>query len=344
MPGFDPNEPRDKDGKWTGIPGYISKGISTNLRTDQLAQLTDAEKELLKKDYATEQEFRDAYQKIISERERGSAVENKTGGENGGPNGSNSEVSEQEKEWLHQSVIDYRKKYGSQFEFSEDFPTNVQLDENRSREIAREYANLVSNPNDPAVVKAYGQLGKEVDAQYNFITKDLGVKVNFSENDPYANSKAMVRDVALNHKINIYKGGEDHPLLGSKTTDADGITLNEKFRAVHDFFGHSVEGNQFGKVGEEKAWVAHSKMFSVEARKALTTETRGQNSWVNFSGANYISLKNMNDGNRLINQGNVAEGKKLVELGQKQFKFAEQKVALLPERFIDYKIYKKNKT
>ena len=35
-------------------------------------------------------------------------------------------------------------------------------------------------------------------------------------------------------------------------------------------------------MGEEKAYQQHKKMFSPEAVKALTTETRGQNSWVNY--------------------------------------------------------------
>jgi hypothetical protein len=34
--------------------------------------------------------------------------------------------------------------------------------------------------------------------------------------------------------------------------------------------------------GEENAWVAHSQLFTGPALKALTSETRGQNSWLNF--------------------------------------------------------------
>src|SRR6476659_2128677 len=66
-----------------------------------------------------------------------------------------------------------------------------------------------------------------------------------------------------------------------------GYSINDKFRAVHDYFGHCAAGYGFGPRGEENAWNAHSQMFSPDARRAMTTETRGQNSYVNFGRHNY---------------------------------------------------------
>ena len=62
----------------------------------------------------------------------------------------------------------------------------------------------------------------------------------------------------------------------------DKLVINDLFRAVHDYFGHAKEGYEFGPRGEYNAYLAHSRMFSDEARPALTAETMGQNSWVNF--------------------------------------------------------------
>ena len=56
-------------------------------------------------------------------------------------------------------------------------------------------------------------------------------------------------------------------------------------------------------------------MFSPEARKAMTTETRGQNSWVNFGRHNYDAAGNYK---------NIPAAKR---------PYAQQKVALLPEEF-----------
>ena len=60
------------------------------------------------------------------------------------------------------------------------------------------------------------------------------------------------------------------------------VTNNDLFRAVHDAFGHSLEGAGFRARGEENAFQAHMQLFTGPARRAMTTETRGQNSWLNY--------------------------------------------------------------
>jgi hypothetical protein len=57
---------------------------------------------------------------------------------------------------------------------------------------------------------------------------------------------------------------------------------NDVFRIVHDYFGHFAHGHGFRADGEENAWRSHSAMYSDKARPAMTAETRGQNSWVNY--------------------------------------------------------------
>jgi hypothetical protein len=125
------------------------------------------------------------------------------------------------------------------------------------------------------------------------MTRKLGVKVEFVSKDPYKTSKEMFADVSKKTlKVLSTKTTGGHPVF----TDEQ----NDRFRAVHDFFGHAATGRGFGQDGEEAAWVHHSQMFTPKARLALTTETRGQNSW-------YNTRKNG---------------------------FAKQKVALLPDEFV----------
>ena len=57
-------------------------------------------------------------------------------------------------------------------------------------------------------------------------------------------------------------------------------TVNDIFRAVHDYYGHAKEGVGFRADGEENAWRSHATMFSPLARLALTNETRGQKKWL----------------------------------------------------------------
>ncbi len=104
----------------------------------------------------------------------------------------------------------------------------------------------------------------------------------------------MLEDVRKNNHLYFYptdlgfgspaNKSNKHPLLEPTKEKADGHNLvaNDVFRIVHDYFGHAKEGNSFGPKGEEAAWQNHMPMYSPEAQKALTTETRGQNSWVNF--------------------------------------------------------------
>jgi hypothetical protein len=51
---------------------------------------------------------------------------------------------------------------------------------------------------------------------------------------------------------------------------------------VHDAFGHSLEGAGFRARGEENAWQAHIRLYTGTAIHAATSETRGQNSWLNY--------------------------------------------------------------
>lgn len=60
------------------------------------------------------------------------------------------------------------------------------------------------------------------------------------------------------------------------------VLANDLFRAVHDAFGHGLEGAGFRARGEENAWQAHARLFTGPAVGAITTETRGQNSWLNY--------------------------------------------------------------
>ena len=69
---------------------------------------------------------------------------------------------------------------------------------------------------------------------------------------------------------------------GSPDGEMRPVLANDLFRAVHDAFGHGLEGAGFRAQGEENAWQAHARMFTGPALGALTSETRGQNSWLNY--------------------------------------------------------------
>jgi len=253
--------------------------------------------------------------------------------------------SEQAKVEAEKATEDYINKNKEELGLPDTEKTSVKkIDPELSKRIKDAYDDLpVDDSSNPEVKVAYEKAAKEIDKQFEYLTKDLGIEVEFIKDDPYKNSDEMFEDIINNKRLKIFQGGEDHPFLGEVTKDANGFTGTEKFRAVHDYFGHFVNRNQFGKIGEENAWVDHSKMFSPDAQRAITTETRGQNSWVNFSGVNDAAIAKMQEGNQLIKEGKVTEGNKLIKEGQSEFKFAEQKVALMPEEFSDWTKYSEKK-
>ncbi len=153
------------------------------------------------------------------------------------------------------------------------------------------YDNAISDPTNPEVIAAYRALVDETREQLRVMEEDLGIRVEFVKEDPYnvigkdglpvPSSKLMMEDVVNNKRLQIRDSADDfaenpHPLF---TVDE-----NNMFRAVHDFFGHAGAGRGFDAAGEEAAWLSHSQMFSPLARRAMTTETRGQNSYYNKFG------------------------------------------------------------
>jgi len=159
-------------------------------------------------------------------------------------------------------------------------------------------------PNNPVVREAYQNLARQTRAQYDALV-DAGYTFTFfdSNTDPYQgnpwNAMRDLRDTKTMAVYGTYDGYgpegitdsdlRDNPMLedtGLRWKDQRGqnrlVTVNDLFRAVHDAFGHGLEGAGFRAQGEENAWQAHSRLYTGSALGAITTETRGQNSWVNY--------------------------------------------------------------
>jgi len=212
------------------------------------------------------------------------------------------------------------------------------IDKDNSREIADVYESLEDSPNDPKVQEAYSLMADETAAQHQeIINAGYEVEIWNGEGEPYANAQEMIDDVRDNKHMWIFsteagfgdtaiteeQRQQNKLLQDSGFKDKNGNTLlyNDLFRFVHDFFGHTERGNGFGPVGEENAWDVHSRMYTPLARRAMTTETRGQNSWVNFG------PQMRNNKGELIKEGE--EG----YLIPKERAFAPQKMALMPGKY-----------
>ncbi len=131
---------------------------------------------------------------------------------------------------------------------------------------------------DVRIQNVYETFVQETEKQFEFISRHIRIEPWRQEGQPYANSRAMMDDVAKNKHLWVYEGGDPHPFMTAEQ--------NWKFRAVHDLFGHAKTGFEFGPRGEFNATRAHAQMYTEEAWPALVTETIGQNAWVNFGAQN----------------------------------------------------------
>ena len=131
---------------------------------------------------------------------------------------------------------------------------------------------------------SYQALHEHVNRQYAYMTSPtsqggMGITHEITPEDPYKNPRELRQDVAKNRRIRT---------LATETTGAGSTTMpaeiNDRFRAVHDTFGHLATGRDFTRHGEEAAAQHHAQMFPPEAHAALFSETRAQNSALIRSG------------------------------------------------------------
>lgn len=189
----------------------------------------------------------------------------------------------------------YAKESGMDYEEITEY---APLSEERATLIGDEFERMAHDPNNPEVKAAYAAMIEETIAQFEMIMKvhpELEIEFIHGE-DPYQNSPSeAIIDVNENNHLWVYSTRDgfgsneefdpiDNPLLGETGIEIDGVELlaNDVFRIVHDYFGHLKNGVGFRAEGEENAWQAHAAMYSPLARRAMTTETRGQNSWLNY--------------------------------------------------------------
>ena len=182
----------------------------------------------------------------------------------------------------------------------------AKVDPDRAKRIADAYEAMPHAPNDPKVKAAYTNLIRQTIAQYEALTA-AGYKFWFmdmsrEDNQEYAGSPwNAMRDIRANKVMGVFPTTDgfgsadkvsDNPLettvtpfkwpSGGMNGPMKPVLANDLFRAVHDAFGHGLEGAGFRAEGEENAWQAHSRLFTGTAVHAITTETRGQNSWLNY--------------------------------------------------------------
>ena len=158
------------------------------------------------------------------------------------------------------------------------------------RDIAQAYENATHDPLNDEIRESYRVFIVETIAQF----RAMPVEVRFTTDDPYKTSAQLFDDCSTGF-MRVFKTATDslpinHPIAGEWNTPLKApntavwgrFTVNDAFRAVHDWYGHYVMRAGFGWRGELRAWWNHSRMYSPLAQRALFTETVGQLAWFYF--------------------------------------------------------------
>ncbi len=224
----------------------------------------------------------------------------------------------------------------------------VKLDTDKSFRIGMAYEEMKHDPFNPKVREAYAQFAKETIEQFEHIIEaGYRPEMHISEREPYGSSREAIASIRDKKTLKVLSTDlnfgdrkvteadiKENPLLAmTKYKDINGVPMrvNDIFRFVHDFFGHSERGNSFGPLGEENAWDVHARMYSPLARKAMTAGTRGQNSWVNFIYQPNIEGNRKRDMVRRLEREGRLEEAAAIRATIPKTQFARQKIGLLPD-------------
>jgi hypothetical protein len=177
---------------------------------------------------------------------------------------------------------------------------DVQSSEERKHATALAYRDAMSQPEAPDIRASYDALNEHVNRQYAHMTRPveeggMGLRHEVTPHDPYAFGWSGGSDEKAAQAMSSDVRGGRIKTLATATSASDesttGITrqtipddVNDRFRAVHDVFGHAAIGRGFSRHGEEAAFQSHAQMFPKEALPALAAETRGQNTYLNTFG------------------------------------------------------------
>lgn len=242
---------------------------------------------------------------------------------------------------LNALSAEYKNKYQIPYN---PFTYREKMNQAIGIEIANIYQEKAHEPHNKLVKAAYDQLKKEVTDQFMFLMDSENIQYEPFEGkgEPYADSYEMLMDI---HDYHLYFFKTESGFGESEYTEENtmlhgtGIMLgdyelvvNDLFRIVHDIFGHAMDGNGFGPIGEDKAWFCHLNMFTPLAAAALSMETRGQNCWVNFGS----HMRNAHGELYTRNDKNW--------LSPGERPFAEQKMNLLPSYITGIDVYEEGKT
>jgi hypothetical protein len=171
--------------------------------------------------------------------------------------------------------------------------TVLRWDEGYCRRVARWYDRAPVLAYDARLRRRYDRFKQETARQYHAIV-DAGITVApwLRPGQPYQSSAELSESVRATGTIYVYlttaghgtSSHRFHPLREPSGIAVAGVEFayNDLFRAVHDIFGHVMDGNSFSARGEFRAAFCHMGLYSADVHPVLFTEQVAQICWYYF--------------------------------------------------------------
>lgn len=171
----------------------------------------------------------------------------------------------------------------------------VDVSRQRLHQLGRAYQKrLGSTKQSPALARSYDALRAHISPQFDAMGR-AGVRTSFSD-DFYTTPQALADDMRKGH----FTTSQTTPDQSSAVLTDD---ENDKFRAVHDAFGHGISGRGFSPSDEMAAYQAHAQMLPKEAHRALFSEVVGQAAYWQTTGDFAPQTNNVVDMPRWAREG-----------------------------------------
>ena len=216
-------------------------------------------------------------------------------------------------------------------------PEDLQVNPRVGFAIQQEYRQRQGQPTQEHTRRSYEAMGTETARQYAYMTKPkelggMGLQHEITPHDPYESPEAMRADVAA---------GRIKTFATASTGGHEFFTeeQNDQFRATHDVFGHAAIGRGFSRHGEEAAYQSHVQMYPPAAHEALASETRGQNSYLNFSPKG--GFPGQGPGSTLVGLSKYAQAKNVSALQRRRDVAPEPRISEPGEQLSLPKIFRR---
>ena len=175
----------------------------------------------------------------------------------------------------HVANVAYRftKAYGNTFRLHTAESPSKAFDARATR-IAEWYMREKSMPHHYLIQAGYVHFRDVINAQYEALSERI--RYEFTSHDPISDPSEIHSYLDQAAYLPVVHSAETggHPVWDDDT--------NNRFRAVHDTLGHYLNRVGFDKYGEDAAYRAHAQTMPRAILPLLVTETRGQNSALNY--------------------------------------------------------------